>query len=77
MATRIPEVDILIDEQINFQGIWERRKDFHAGEITVPTASIDDLIQMKQSLARDKDLADIAALRRVQAIGEKEGGGLG
>ncbi len=70
------EVDILIDEQIDFQRIWERRKDLHAGEITVPAASIDDLIKMKQALARDKDLADIAALRRVRAIREKEGGSL-
>jgi len=71
------EVDLLIDETIDFQGIWERRKDLQAGEITVPVASVDDLIEMKQALSRDKDLADIAALRRVQAMREKEGGSLG
>ncbi len=67
------EVDVLIDEQIDFQGIYERRKNLHAGEIIVPTASIDDLIKMKQASARDKDFADIAALSRVRAIREKEG----
>ena len=71
------EVDILIDEQIDSRGIWERREDLHAGEITVPVASIDDLIKMKERPARDKDLADIAALKRVQAIREKEGISLG
>jgi hypothetical protein len=62
------EVDILIDEQIAFHGIWERRLELRAGGIIVPTISIDDLIEMKQVLARDKDLADIAALNRIKLI---------
>lgn len=66
------EVDILIDEQISFQEIWKRRREFQAGGVTVPTASIEDLIRMKRLLARDKDLADITALNRVRTIREKE-----
>ena len=66
------EVDILIDEQINFNGIWERRVDYQAGNVRIPTASIDDLIAMKQVSARDKDLSDIAALNRIKGLKEKE-----
>ena len=66
------EVDILIDEQINFTETWERRVEYQAGNIIVPTASIDDLILMKQVSARDKDLSDIAALNQIKALREKE-----
>ena len=66
------EVDVLIDEQQEFQRIWERRAEFKAGDVIAPTASIDDLIEMKQRVARDKDLADIAALNRIKILKEKE-----
>ena len=66
------EVDILIDEQINFGEIWEHRVEYRARNIMIPTASIDDLILMKQVSARDKDLSDIAALNRIKALKEKE-----
>jgi len=67
------EVDVLIDEQRDFRRIWERRLEFKAGNIIAPTASIDDLIEMKQMVGRDKDLADIAALNRVKTLKEREG----
>jgi hypothetical protein len=66
------EVDILIDEQIDFNGIWERRVEYRAGNVSIPTASIDDLISMKRGPARDKDLSDIAALNRIKAMRKKE-----
>jgi hypothetical protein len=66
------EVDILIDEQISFNEIWEHRVEYQTGHVSIPTASIDDLIKMKQVSARDKDLSDIAALRRIKALKEKE-----
>lgn len=67
------EVDILVEQPFDFRGIWERRVDYHAGTVIVPTASIDDLIAMKGISARDKDLADIAALNRVKILKGKEG----
>ena len=66
------EVDILIDEQIDFHGVWERRVEYQAGDVSIPTASIDDLITMKRKPARDKDLSDIEALNRIKALKEKE-----
>jgi len=66
------EVDILIDEQIDFNGIWERRVEYSAGNVRIPTASIEDLIAMKRGPARDKDLSDIAALNRIKTLKEKE-----
>jgi hypothetical protein len=67
------EVDILIDEQVPFEGIWKHRKELQAKGTVVPIASIGDLVKMKEKSARDKDLADIAALNRIRAIHEKEG----
>jgi hypothetical protein len=66
------EVDILIEEQVNFNEIWDHRVAYRAGDIIVPTVSMDDLILMKQVSARDKDLADITALNRIKAMKEKE-----
>jgi hypothetical protein len=65
------EVDILIDEQISFNKLWQHRIEYQAGDTIVPTASIDDLIAMKQISARDKDLSDIAALNRIKALKER------
>jgi hypothetical protein len=71
-ARPFAEVDILIDEQIEFAKIWENRVKYEAGDVVVPTASIDDLIAMKSKSARDKDLSDIAALNRIKVLREKE-----
>lgn len=65
-------MDILIDEQINFTETWEHRVEYQAGNVIVPTASIDDLILMKQRSAPDKDLSDIAALNQIKALRGKE-----
>ena len=66
------DVDILIDEQIDFKKVWERRMKYKSGHVIVPTASVDDLIAMKKLSARDKDLSDIEALNRVKILNEKE-----
>ncbi len=66
------EVDILIDESIDFNGIWERRVEYRAGRVAIPTASIDDLIALKRKPGRDKDLSDIEALNRIKALKEEE-----
>jgi len=65
------DVDILIDEQIDFKKVWERRVKYKAGDVLVPTASVDDLIAMKSLSARDKDLSDIEALNRVKILNGK------
>ena len=67
------EVDVLVESPIDFGDIWERRIEFHAGDVIVPTASMDDLISMKGISGRDKDLADIAALNRIKVLQGKEG----
>jgi hypothetical protein len=67
------DVDILIDQQVDFNGIWEHRIEYRAGKVRIPTASMDDLIAMKRVSARDKDLSDIAALHRIKALKAKEG----
>jgi hypothetical protein len=66
------DVDILVEERVNFQTIWEHQVKYQAGETVLPTASIDDLIVMKRLSARDKDLSDIAALNRIKMLREKE-----
>ncbi len=66
------EVDILIDEKMNFNEIYKRRIEYRSGNTRIPTASIDDPIAMKQVSGRDKDLSDIAALTRIKALKEEE-----
>jgi hypothetical protein len=66
------DVDILIEEQVDFQRMWDRHTKYQAEDIVLPTASMDDLIAMKRLSARDKDLSDVAALNRIKILREKE-----
>lgn len=70
------EIDILIEQHVGFPGLWERRVEYKYGVVSIPTASIEDLIEMKSTLGRDKDIADISALRKVRALKEKEERGI-
>jgi predicted nucleotidyltransferase len=55
----------------DFDGVWARRVMGHVGTVTVPFASLDDLIAMKRAAGRPKDLED---LRYLEAIRERNSG---
>lgn len=70
-----PTVDVMTRPVIDFETAWSRRVVYEVGALRVPVASIQDIIAMKSGTGRQKDEADIAALKRLQSVrGENESG---
>lgn len=61
-------LDVLLYPPVDFAGMRERAVTFHAGEVAVLVACIDDLIALKQAVGRPIDLADIEHLKRLQEV---------
>jgi hypothetical protein len=64
-----PTVDCLIDPVVPFATLSENAIAKVIGELTIPIASIDDLIALKSAAGRSIDLADIEALKRLRQLG--------
>lgn len=64
-----PTVDLLIRTPLDFNAAHARRIDKDIGGRLVSLAAIDDLIAMKSSTGRAHDLADVAALQQLKALG--------
>lgn len=59
-------LDIILDEDLNFEDLESSATLLPLGRSTVPVASIRHLIAMKEKAGRDKDLHDIEALRVIE-----------
>jgi predicted nucleotidyltransferase len=59
-------LDVLLYPPVDFAGLRERARTFHAGKVPVVVASIDDLIALKQAVGRPIDLTDIEHLKRLK-----------
>ncbi len=64
-----PTVDILVAPTVDFAAAWERRVEKDLGSNRLCLASIDDLISLKTGTGRQRDEADIQALRRLRKLG--------
>lgn len=60
-----PTVDILVKPVVPFDVAWARRVERTVERIAIPIASIEDIIQLKSGTGRQKDEADIKALRQI------------
>lgn len=60
------EVDLLVGESAQFEGLRERAIKVTVNQRTFFVASIDDLIDMKQRAGRPQDLLDIAQLQDIK-----------
>ncbi len=67
-------VDLFVEPPIPFDELWSRSKLISLSSIDVRVASIEDLIEMKQSTGRSQDSTDIEALEalRDESKGEPE-----
>ena len=59
-------LDVLLYPPVDFSDLRKRAVTFHAGEVKVMVACIDDLIALKQAVGRPIDLADIEHLKRLK-----------
>ena len=66
-SDRLPatEIDLFIREPLPFEDLWRRANKVLVGDVEVAVASIEDLIAMKQRVARPRDLDDVAELKKL------------
>jgi Nucleotidyl transferase AbiEii toxin, Type IV TA system len=68
-----PTVDVLIDPPVDFAELAVRAVVKRVGTLSIPVASIDDLIVLKRAAGRQIDRADIEALESLQRLGLDRG----
>jgi hypothetical protein len=62
------DIDIIVQESMDFQDYYERKNIVRVWGIALPVCHIDDLIDMKKTVSRDKDLLDIEALLKLKSL---------
>jgi hypothetical protein len=60
-----PTVDILVKPVVAFDDAWARRVQRAVESVAIPIAAIEDIIRLKTGTGRQKDEADIKALRQL------------
>lgn len=65
------EIDIFLENPIDFESAYAGRKDSAIGDFTVSIAGISDLIALKRIAGREQDKSDIAALTRLLSLEER------
>lgn len=60
-----PTVDILVKPVVPFEEAWARRVQRAVENVAIPIAAIEDIIRLKTGTGRQKDEADIKALRQL------------
>ncbi len=63
---RFETIDIFVKEPHPFDELVSRRLVVQAFGTIIPVVGIDDLIEMKSRVGRDKDLFDVAQLRKIR-----------
>lgn len=66
-------IDVLVRPVVPFEQLKRNAQIRHVGALTIPVASIDDLIALKTGTGRTKDMIDIEELRKIKAQDEEDG----
>ena len=69
----LTEVDLFVEEPLDFQAAWARAVQARIGSFSVPVAGLEDLIALKRVAGRPQDVADIDALERLHAGPDDDG----
>lgn len=64
----IEHIDVMVENYIDFDKAYEKREEVFAGDVKIAILSIQDLIQLKEIAARERDKIDINALRKIQEL---------
>jgi len=66
------EVDLFLENPIEFAPAYARRVEVAAGTLSLPIACIQDLVALKRLAGRAQDRSDIDALMQLQRLAEEE-----
>ncbi len=64
-------LDVFLENPIDFQSAYSKRKNLPVEDFTISLAGVVDLITMKRIAGREQDSADIAALTRLLQLDEE------
>ena len=67
----LEQIDILIEDYLDFDRAYESRKVVIARDISIPIISIDDLIELKKRAGRERDRIDIKALEKIKELADE------
>lgn len=59
-------IDVLVRLLVSFDELKRNAVTKHIGPLSIPVASIDDLIRLKTGTGRSKELLDIEELRKIE-----------
>ena len=59
-------VDIFVDEPIDFDEAYSRKKTFKVDDFEIPVVSLEDLKRLKLLSGREQDILDIKELERLE-----------
>lgn len=62
------QIDIIIEESLNFENIARQSTFKKAGEIRIPLVGLEDLIKMKKKANRPKDNLDLSTLQELKKL---------
>lgn len=65
------EVDILLENPIDFEEAYGARKIVRATDLRIPLASIEHLIILKRETGRGQDLSDVDSLEKLKRVLEE------
>ena len=64
-------IDMFVNEPIKFTEVYKKKTNVKLEGVTVPTISIDHLIQLKKQAGRDRDKNDILNLKEIKRISKQ------
>jgi hypothetical protein len=62
------QVDVFLNEPVPFNDAFKRRRTMPVSDFEISVASMDDLKTMKQKAGREKDLSDVALLKKREEL---------
>ncbi|MBI5700739.1 nucleotidyltransferase [Candidatus Saganbacteria bacterium] len=65
-------IDIFLENPIDFDRAYKKRKVFSADKLRISCVGLDDLIAMKNKADRVRDWIDIGSLKRIQELKDKK-----
>ncbi len=69
----IEHIDVMVENYLDFEESYRKRKDIPYGRIKVSVISIPDLIRLKKITGRALDQTDILALKQIQRLMNEKG----
>lgn len=72
LSNPLERIDIMLANPLDFKAAYRRRKTVSVRGIEIPIISLDDLIELKEKVARPQDMEDAKCLKNIRYRNEKE-----